>query len=242
MDDEIFIPPIVQKMVDDLTRDTGTSPTIRRYVNGLLMEHENEHVRMTIYYKLRGGKWQYHRSTLILDGVNQKMLSHGYDDYLKVFGLGRRQKLTDGAEKVERPDFPLVDEGSAPAAVRTALAHHRDEARRQGVRDDGSLLLRKDGDCYVIQFEMKVLTLYLHYGLRHGEWGVVWEGGFILAISEDDYDVSKKLIEVGGDITRLLQLMGHEVPEINIPQQINRSSETKRLNSVEVRNSSVMRI
>jgi hypothetical protein len=242
MDDEIFIPPIIQKMVDRLIEDTGIQPIVHKYVNGLLLDHENEHVRMTIHYRLQGRRWQHCGSTLTIDGVKQKLLAHDYADYIQVFKLGRRQKLTDGAEKIELPDFPETDPESAPAAVRTALAHQKGEARRRGADGEYTVSLRRDGETYVIQLDLKILTIYLHYGLRHGEWDVVWETGYVLAVSEEGYDVSQKLIEVGGDVLALLDLMGHEMPETDLPRQINHSADPKRLNSVEVRNTSVMRI
>lgn len=246
MTDEIFIPAIAREMAADLTRDTGVAPTVRKYVVGFLLEHENEHVHMTIRYKQRSGKWSWAGSTLTIKGERQKILAHGYDDYVKIFGQGHRDELiVQDAPVIEYPNYPLADEADAPGIVRSELIKNRREARKHG-GDAAAVTLHRHEDVYIVSCRGPVLSVNITFSQQeHGEWSFAWSDKIVLAMATHDdvlYDVSAKFAELGFDVQRLLGAMGHDLPQTNIPQQIHRTAEPKRLNSVEVRNSSVMRV
>lgn len=122
---EQFVPEIVQKMVEDLTRDTDVAPVLRHQFGYVHLTQENEHVKLTITYKLStGGKgWKWHDSTLWIDGVKQSRLAEGYEDYVKIFKLGRRTELEDEDpfEPVLLDPLDPIDLDTAPVRVQKLL-------------------------------------------------------------------------------------------------------------------------
>lgn len=246
---EIFVPPIAQHMADDLLRDTEVAATVRKYVSGYLLEHENEHVRLTIRYKQRGGKWSWAGSTLTIDGERQKLLAHGYDDYVKIFKQGHRDNpITDGAPVIEMPDYPAADETEAPAVVREALIANRKEGRKHGIPDASSLVtLHRYQDIYIVSCSGPFLTVNITFTRQpDGEWSFGWCDDIVLAIAREEdgtyRDVTKTFVDLGFDVNRLLAAMGRELPSTDIPRQIHHTAEPKRLNSVEVRRTTVIRV
>lgn len=246
MDDGIYIPEIARNMAADLVRDTGVAPTVRKYVSGYLLEHESDHVRLTIRYKQRSRKWAWAGSTLTIKGERQQILAHGYDDYVKIFKQGHRDQLIiEDSPVIDWPDYPLADETDAPAMVRNELIKNRREARKHD-GDPAAVSLHRHGEIYIISCQGPVLSVNITFSRQpDGEWAFAWTREVILAIACEDgvfYDVSSKFEALGFDVQRLLSAMGHDLPQTNIPQQIHRTSEPKRLNSVEVRRNSVMRV
>jgi len=238
MTDEVFIPEIAQQMINLLTRDTGVAPTVRKYVSGYLLEHENEHVYMTIRYKRRSRKWAQVRSTLSIDGVRQAILARDYADYVKIFTTGVRTSLEDGAELAEIPELsePLPDD-QIPDHIRSHMIRTNaalDKEQRKGM----AVSVHTTRDRHVLKFDAGRLIVYSFY--QHGEFG--WEDTEFMVVSENGYDFTDRFLELNGDIQALLKEMGENVPSTNIPGQIRRSAEPSRLNSVEVRRASVMRV
>lgn len=245
MDDEIYLPPMIREMVDRLTRDTDVEPTLTRHVNGILLQHSSEHVYLTVRYRLTRKGWGWANSTLTIDGKKQTLLAHDYDDYVQIFKLGHRRGLEDFAQVVELPSFPLADEKDAPLAVLRELAQHRQNAIQTGASKD-AVVLRRDGDRYVIHISYAPFQFWFWFLQIAGEWRLREpdEHAVIAAMEREGvhYDVGDKLAELGGDVLKLMEILGHEVPETPSSSPISHHSAPKRLNSVEVRRSTVIRV
>jgi hypothetical protein len=241
-DDELFIPAVAQRMADNLTRDTGVAPTVRKYVTGYLLEHSSKRVRMTIHYKKRSGKWSWAGSTLTLDGKRQ-MLAHGYEDYVEIFNCGERRPLKETSAVVDPPVLgEEVPRSDAPTGILqywdkilNALPPHR----RKGLR----LSLHKNGDGYILVDQVADISMYTYFdgdgGTEHDPFA-----NLLVLFAENDlfYDVTDRFVALSGDIEALIAEMVGSEPVRDVPRQIRRASEPKRFNSVEVRRTTVIRV
>lgn len=246
MPDDIFIPEVARMMAADLTRDTGVKAIVRKYVTGYLLEHASEDVRLTVRYKIRKGKWSWAGSTLTVKGERQQLLAHGYDDYVQIFKQGHRDKMIIADSPViEQPVYEPADEEDAPPSIRKELNFQRREGGKHGI-DPASVTLHRFEDLYILTCRGPGLTVNMTYS-KHADkgWHACWDRRVVLAfIGEGDvfYDVTENFATMGFDIVRLITALGHELPQTDIPRQIHHAAEPKRLNSVEVRRTSVIRV
>jgi hypothetical protein len=83
---ESYLPTEIRRMSDDLTADTGQTPTITR--NGPLhyeLHHANERVTLTITWRRSpAGKWKWKHSTLAIDG-HLRAIAKDYVDFIRIW-------------------------------------------------------------------------------------------------------------------------------------------------------------
>lgn len=236
-----FVPAIVQKMVDDLTRDTAVAPVLRHQFGYVHLTHENDVVKVTITYKLSpsGKGWKWHDSTLFIDGVKQARLADGYEHYLKIFKLKRLTELED-----EDPFEPVILEPLEPMDLETA------PVMVQKLLKDINRGLARVADAT----EKTVIRVGTRPGETEPVLEVETEKGTIIRIPcgdahktqlqvvrWDGKDLSAQFAGVA--IPELMKLLAGATPEVEKPTTIGRTRQTPdRPNSVVVRRTTVIRV
>lgn len=238
---EPFVPAIVQKMVDDLTRDTEVAPVLRHQFGYVHLTHENDVVKLTITYKLSpsGKGWKWHDSTLWLDGEKQAQLADGYDDYLKIFKLKRRTELDDEEpfEPVILEPLTLMDTETAPVMVQKLLKDiDRGLSRVAKGGEETVIRVGTEGDNPepIVEVETgKGTIIRIRCGDTH-------KAG-IKVIRWDGKDLSAQFAGVA--VPELMKLLAGVTPEADNPVTIGRTRQTPdRPNSVVVRRTTVIRV
>jgi len=78
------VPPFIRILRDFLTEHTSVEPTVVRRGIHLVLEHENDRVRMTCTYRLFRGQWVQSATSLEIDGQRRNIASSP-EEYVQVF-------------------------------------------------------------------------------------------------------------------------------------------------------------
>lgn len=239
---EPFVPEIVRKMVEDLTRDTEVAPVLRHQFGYIHLTHENDVVKVTITYKLSpsGKGWKWHDSTLWIDGHKQTTLAEGYDDYVKIFKLKRRTELED-----EEPFEPVIleplvplDPEQTPVMVQKLL---KDVEKAIGRVNDGGLgtntirvgTAGEDPEPIVEIENEKGTIIRIPCGDAHKT--------HLTVVRWDGKDLSAQFAGVA--LPKLMKLLAGDTPEATNPGTIGRPRKgPDKPNSVLVRRTTVIRV
>lgn len=240
---DLFIPPSIQTMADRLEKDTGVRPVVEKYINGLRLVHADEHVRMTIHYKQRGkhNRWQHSGSTLEIDGV-PTLLANSYRDYVEVFRRGRKFGLED---------CPVVGE---PRFEREVDAEEIPKDFRDGVHnvvEDSNRKARK------ARQQPKPPKIRYYFDRERGLTALMDTPGLWLLFSDEFEGYGKETWSAvdkatGRDVTELLNRNRTGLAEAlaglvddgdpGNPGTLGHTHATTRMNSVDVRKTTVIRV
>lgn len=249
-----FIPPKVQRMIDDLVRDTEVEPEVTRHMGGLLLSHSNDRVALTIFYRLKGHTWHWQKSTLAIDGVLQgpKNLATGYNDYVQMFKLGRRTTQEERLED-DPPFTPVVlpvlvdlepEEEIPPLVQKVAIDMSKGLALGAKNGNDTSEAKVSVGwvglNLVVEMASPGVATIRMHFvRAPHGTWEPDPAMG-IQVVKANGRDVSRMFEKYS--MPQIMAALAGETPHASNPHSVGMPHAAQRTNSVLVRRASVIRV
>ena len=235
-----FTPPPIQRMADDLTRDTGTTPTLTR--TGplhYLLALTSDRVALTITYRRNArGRWAWNASTLHIDN-QPHALAKGYSDFLRIWH-NPDQANTPQGKPANHPTLTPVPDGTELPPVIALLAD------RLANRPDNDTLTTyaaatPDGYTFVVTGPRGRIDInYTQRGTTDWGWALDPRQPFLMS-NADGHDISDQF---AGDIEAALKhfLNAPTTEPVTTPrigQQTRRAAAT---NSVTVRRHAVIRV
>jgi hypothetical protein len=226
-----MLPRIVQYMVDQLTRDTGVTPTTEWDKEKITLIHQNQHVKLVNVYKHNRRGWLWGTSDLFIDG-QLSIKAHNYAHYVRVF-----LDPSELARPYDVPD-PLSTEVIAPAYDPPPLLRMMafELTEKLGGIDFSMTVGKANPNFWSIHLVFPDGQLRLNFNKRGTELAKVHPVQLVLG----DADVSDQL---DGRLDKALAMIaGTARPNAPTAPAIYAESASPRSNAVEVRKQSVMRI
>jgi hypothetical protein len=236
-------PPAVWGMYSSLVDETGVEPLVHRNGFGrIVVSHGNDRVRAIVTYKLVGGKWSWHSSTLTIDGRKVPIAQGGpsqYAEILKDPDYGRHRWTPKKAKKAKLPNMREIPEEQMEYIPQDAADFFKG-LRGKLVDPDASVTVHmSENSEYIVRVHHpKKLSVYFFLSAHVGRWYLDRQ----VTVNSTGYDVSSWHDNSLDDlIDELLGTISREAQRSYLPQR-REHAQAGMSNSVSVRKSTVFRI
>lgn len=237
------MPPIVHRPYAFLLDGTDIEPVVERTGYGRIrLVHLGERTRMTIDFRLNRTTWDWHKSSLFVDGKKVPNAAN-WDMYVAIFkdpDNGRKNFVPEGARKAVLPKVqPVEDEQHLPKYVADELKSLRSASLKDTTSVTALVNSKKNEYVLTVLDGTNDSKFLFTFGIGpDGKWTIT----DVMLVNSTGYDITAHLThgEVEEFLHDLLGSIGRKTQVTTVPYgHVHRAAVSS---SVEVRKSTVFRI